>query len=410
MQDTLLQIKQLIAERQIKKAEILIARLMRNTSPSQPDHANLLLLRARLNLLAGRPHNALEDLQMVSPEAWDTDYLQRFADAHLARYEQAVVGFVQKQDLQQARRIYEQIIQDYPEYANRAWVEYQLGRLTLIENSVEEAIKHLNNALEAPQPREYPELAALCYERLGYIAYYEQRNLRQALDYLAQAISHYPAGEPRSWLIQVYLLRARILREQNLNKAYEAAAEAVQIASNEASKTRSGIIEALFAVAEILAEMPGREDELVLVLRRFIQLDKAPVGVDVTWSRVYEMLGNAYMALLEYSQAIPAYEEALRFNPYHPWSETLQYRVAVAQYQLGQYADTVTFLRTLLDNGVETETYRIYVLLGNAQFAQGAFTEAQKSYAEALRNAPAGIDTSTVQAYYEASSRLAVPI
>jgi tetratricopeptide (TPR) repeat protein len=347
---------------------------------------------------------------MVSPEAWDTDYLQRFADAHLARYEQAVVGFVQKQDLQQARRIYEQIIQDYPEYANRAWVEYQLGRLTLIENSVEEAIKHLNNALEAPQPREYPELAALCYERLGYIAYYEQRNLRQALDYLAQAISHYPAGEPRSWLIQVYLLRARILREQNLNKAYEAAAEAVQIASNEASKTRSGIIEALFAVAEILAEMPGREDELVLVLRRFIQLDKAPVGVDVTWSRVYEMLGNAYMALLEYSQAIPAYEEALRFNPYHPWSETLQYRVAVAQYQLGQYADTVTFLRTLLDNGVETETYRIYVLLGNAQFAQGAFTEAQKSYAEALRNAPAGIDTSTVQAYYEASSRLAVPI
>ncbi len=411
MQDTLSQLQQLLVEGQVKRAEVLLARMLRTAEPSQTIYAELLALRARLHIMVGRPQNALEDLATLEKYAQDdVELLQLRADAHFARYEQATVGFAQKADLEQARQLYARILEDDPQNSDIGWVQYQLGRLTLIDDDVLGAIRYFEQALASEESPQHPELNALCYERLGFIAYYELRKLPQALGYLEQAMNEYPPEEPRGWLIQVYLMRARILREQDLTAAYTAASEALQIASNETSKSRSAVIEALFAIAEILAEMPGREQELIATIKRFIQMDKAPIGVDVTWSRVYEMLGNAYMALLEYTQAIPAYQEALRFNPYHPWGETLQYRIAVAQYQLGQYAETTTFLKQLLEQGVETETYRIYALLGNAQFAMGAFAEAQQSYELALQNAPTGIDTSTIQAYHEASSRLAVPL
>jgi len=410
MQEPLEQVKALIAQRQIKKAEILIARLLRGMSPTDENYPEIVVLRARVHLLARRPHNALDDLQSIDPDLQNDDLLQLHADAHLARYEQATVGFVQKSDLQKAHEIYSRILQQHAEHPNVGWVAYQLGRLKLIENDVEGAVAYLQQALTSPIPADHTELEALCYERLAYIAHYEQRSSQQALEYVERAIALYPVGEPRSWLIQVYLLRARILRDSDLNAAYTAAMDALKITNNELNKSRSATIEVLFTVAEILAEIPGREEELIVVLKRFVQLDKAPVGVDVTWSRVYEMLGNAYMAQLDYAQAIPAYQESLRFNPDHPWSETLQYRIAVAQYQLGQYAETATFLGNLLQSGVETEMYRIYSLLGNAQFALGAFSEAQNSYKLALQNAPTGIDTSTVRAYYDASTRLAIPL
>lgn len=412
MQDTLVQLKRLIEARQFKKAEIWLARLLRMNVSNNPMLADLLALRARLHILAGRPHNALEDLdtiEQLGAGAGDVELQLLRADAHLARYEQATVGFVQKSDLQRAREIYQNILGYTSASDKSGWVWYQLGRLTLIEDDVQEAVTFFENTLKASPGSEHPELHALSYERLAFIAYYEQRDAQQALGYVEQAINAYPDSEPRSWLVQVYLMRARILREQDLSAAYMAAAEALQIAGADPSKARAAVVEVLFVVAEILAEMPGREEELIAALKRFIQLDKAPVGVDVTWSRVYEMLGNAYMALLEYALAIPAYEAALRFNPYHPWSETLQYRIAVAQYQLGQYQQTAEFLIGLLQGGVETEAYRMYALLGNAQFALGLFADARRSYEQALHRAPAGIDTSTVRAYHEASTRLAVP-
>lgn len=409
MQGTREQVRRLIEDRQIKKAEVMIARLLR----AAPGNIELLELRARLHLLAGRPQNALEDISTIEQKVVSipTPELNQIkADAFLARYEQSTVGFVQKSDLQQAHTIYKQLLHEAPQSIHKAWVLYQIGRLMLIDDDVDLAIKHFKKALAHADAETQPELPALCYERLAFIAHYEQRQPQQALNYLKQAVANYPEAEPQSWLIQVYLMRARILREQDLPMAYAAAEDALRIAGAETSKSRAAIIEVLFTQAEILAEMPGRETELVSVLKRFIQLDKAPVGVDVTWSRVYEMLGNAYMALLEYGQAIPSYEEALRFNPYHPWGETLQYRIAVCQYQLGMFTETIAHLREILQKGVETEAYRMYALLGNAEFAMGLFSNAHASYEHALKVAPAGIDTSTVQAYYDASSRLIVPL
>lgn len=408
MQDTLVQAKQLLEDRQIKKAEILIARLLR----TEPESSALLALRAQLHLLAGRPQNALEDISAIEQQNTDTgspELRKLKADAFLARYEQSTVGFVQKSDLQQAHDIYQQLLTKTPQYHNQGWILYQMGRLALIQDETQDAVDYFKQALTHVGNEERSELPALCYERLAFVAHYEQRQSRQALEYLEKAIVNYPEGEPRSWLIQVYLMRARILREYDLSAAYKAATDALQIAEAESYLSRSATIEALFALAEILAEMPGREAELVTVIKRFIQLDKAPVGVDVTWSRAYEMLGNAYMAQLEYTQAIPSYQEALRFNPYHPWGETLQYRMAVCQYQLGMYAETITHLRGLLQAGIETEIYRMYALLGNAQFALAQYAEAHASYEQALQAAPAGIDTSTIRAYYEASRQLIVP-
>ena len=54
------QIESLIDKREIKKADVIIARLMRsNTSPT--DFAALLMLRARTRLLTGRPDDAIND-------------------------------------------------------------------------------------------------------------------------------------------------------------------------------------------------------------------------------------------------------------------------------------------------------------------------------------------------------------
>src|ERR1043165_7002866 len=111
-------IESLIDKREIKKADVIIARLMRsNTLPT--DMAALFLLRARTRLLTGRPEDAINDLitSQGSPSEFvipSTQFLELWGDAHFARFELASVGFADRADTLRAQEAYEQIAEHYP--------------------------------------------------------------------------------------------------------------------------------------------------------------------------------------------------------------------------------------------------------------------------------------------------------
>ncbi|MDQ7034236.1 MAG: tetratricopeptide repeat protein [Anaerolineae bacterium] len=249
-----------------------------------------------------------------------------------------------------------------------------------------------------------PALTAYCYERLGFIAYYESRQPEQALIYLNKAIDIYPTSEPRLWLVQVYLLRSRVLRESNLDAAIESARMAYDLAYSQ-NKTLSA--ESLFTLSELLSVNNGREIEVVDFIQQFIQVSKAPVGVDVTWSRAYEMLGDSYFAMRQYAEAITSYQNALQYNPDHPWEETIYYRIAKAHYQQQQYNEVVDNLQVIIG---DSQDYRVFNLLANAYYGLRQFKQAMYSYQTAINLAPSGINIETMQMYYQLSQQMNPPL
>ncbi|MCI0710092.1 MAG: tetratricopeptide repeat protein [Chloroflexi bacterium] len=407
MESQINQLHELVAAREVKKAEVVIARLLRSELPPE-QRTELLILRARTRLLAGRPADALHDLaeiKAVAPSLLsEPSLLELQAESYLTQFEVAAVGFAQKSDVREASRIYQSLIDHHPDYENIGWIYYQQGRVALIEDQPFAAESYFHKALFAAST--VVALTAYCYERLGFMAYYESRQPRQALVYLNKAIDTYPASASPLWLVQVYLLRSRVLRESSLEDALQSAKTAYKLAA-EFPANKALAAEALFSVAEILAQQAGREQEIVDYLQRFMQTSKPPLGVDVTWSRAYEMLGDSYSTLGQYEQAAAAYENALQCNPYHPWAESLHYRMGRALYQQQKYADAIAALNRVV---AETSDYRIYSLLGNALFAIGHYAEAASAYETGIRMAPPGADTQSMQTYYEFSQQMNPPL
>jgi tetratricopeptide (TPR) repeat protein len=399
-------IQELIRQRDSKKAEGAIAKLLRDDLTTE-ERAAILLLRARTRLLAARPGDAILDWQeaqkldkaaTLSPETQEL-----LADCHLARFETAAVGFAQKADVREANGIYQRLVQTYLDYPNMGWLYYQQGRISLIEGQSYAAESYFHKALFSPST--VTALTAYCYERLGFIAYYESRQPKQALVFLNKAIDTDAASEPRLWLVQVYLLRSRVLRDTSLETAIESAQSAYDLADT-LNKNLSA--ECLFSLAELLALDRGRHTEIIDCLQQFTQISKNPVGVDVTWSRVNEMLGDAYFATGQYELAIAAYQNALQFNPDHPWEETLHYRIAKAHYQQQQFAETLEVLKRIVSDN--QHDYRVFNLLGNSLYALRFFGQAAQAYHTAIELAPPGVDTATMRTYYELSQQMNLPL
>lgn len=406
-------IEDLLARHETKKAEIALAKYLRNDL-SQQDRANGLIYRARVRLRSGRPDDAIHDLNTARELAQDNfetpETLELLGDVHLARFEMASVGFADRADTDRAQHYYQRVLDEYPAYMNRGWIYYQMGRLALADNAVERAEARFQQALLTPS--HVRALTAYCYERLGFIAFYEQRDLDAALGFLSKAIDTYPASEKQSWLVQVQLLRSRVLHERREYRAALAAAEtAVNIAASSGSDNRLSLAEALLTVGEMLMNFPGRERDAISHLQQFLQISKRPLGVDVTWSRVHEMLGDAYFKLMQYELAAEAYEAALQYNPYHPWEISLYYRIARSYYHQNNYTGTVTAIKQLMstaeNEGEPIHDYRIYDILGNAQFALGQYTEAEASYRAALELAPANAEgLEKIRKYYQFAQEL----
>jgi tetratricopeptide (TPR) repeat protein len=174
----------------LKRAEILIARLLR-TAVLPADLVSLALVRrARVRLLSERPEDALEDLESCrrsQPDLLDTpEILELLGDVYFARFELAAVGFADRGDLDRALACYDRVTRSLPEYSNLGWVRYQRGCIWLSQNRIAEAVSAFQEAVESPSS--LPSLAAFCYERLGFVELFENRNAEGALDLLAKAV------------------------------------------------------------------------------------------------------------------------------------------------------------------------------------------------------------------------------
>ncbi len=413
MRDQLAQIDSLLAAREIKKAEVLVAKQLRQEPPPEA-RAQLLLRRARARLIAQHPDDALEDIQTaraLQPDAADEpEVLELLGDAYFGRFEFSPVGFAERGDADRALALYQRIIDTTPDYENIGWVLYQKGRVLLTANQVEEAIGCLKEALL--KPSRVDALTALCYERLGFIYLFERRDPAAALSFLDRAAVTYPPSEPESWLGQLHILRSRALREQGrYEEALAAAQQALEIMEGLGPEMRGGQQDAHLAVGEILAEIPGREAEAVEHLQQFLQLGRKPLGVDVTWSRVNEMLGDMSFRLERYETAIEAYNSALAFNPFHPWGASLYYQIARCYYRLRAYEKTIATIeqiqRAVAEDGQELSDYRVYHLLGNAYFALEKYPEAVQAYRQAVSLAPGQAeDLGRIQTYLRFAQEL----
>jgi tetratricopeptide (TPR) repeat protein len=395
MQEQVRVIESLLGKREIRKAEILLAKALRGSGLDDYSQVELLVCRARTRLLSARPDDAIDDLltvrSMMENAADTPSFLELLADCYLARFELSSVGFADRNDAAQAQALYRQILEQFPTYGNRGWVHYQLGRVQLTLSCIDEAVACFQEALLAPS--EESALTAFCYERLGFATFYERRDPEGALGLLNKAVDTYPASAERLWLVQVHVLRSRVLREMyKFDKALQAAETALLVASTSRSETKMGLAEALFTVGELLSKLEGRERDVVGYLQQFLQVSKRPLGVDVTWSRVYEMLGDAQFKLSQYEDAASSYLMALQFNPYHPWEVSVYYRVARCYYQQRNYGKSVEAINRMLTaakaEGQDVRDYRVYDVLGNAEFALGNYAKAAEAYQAALRIAP----------------------
>jgi tetratricopeptide (TPR) repeat protein len=407
MKPELAKIEAFIESRDIKKAEAAIAKLMRS-NPSTTIQAELLQQRARIRLMSARVEEALSDLaelRLLAPADFDKPSVTSLlGDCQLARFEAETLGFARKEDLRTAQSLYQSIIDTQNDYPNLGWVYYQNGRALLMEDRASAAESSFHKALFAPSKNN--ALTAYCYERLAFIAYYEARQPRQALTYLDKAIDTYPNSESLLWLVQLYLLRSRVLKEKHLDEALLSAKKALKLASD----NRGLLADASFALAELLSQYTGNADEMIEHLQRFMQHSKTPVGVDVTWSRAYEMLGDAYFQTQQYEVAAMAYHNALHYNPDHPWEESLRYRLACSYYQQKDYQAVMDGLSQVLTEGKSLDDYRVYNLLGNAHFALGQYAEAVRCYEKSLQLAPLGAEVQTMQNYYELSQQMIQPL
>lgn len=413
MQNQTEMIIRLLKRQEIKRAEAVIAKRLRATIPHD-ERLELLYYRAQTRLLGGRPDDAITDLQALGNDAPDRliqpAYLELLGDSYFARYELAVVGFADRNDILKAKERFTEIVANHPQYENLGWAYYQLGRLCLVDNDSDIAQDHFHNALFSPSTVE--ALTAFCYERLGFIVFYEHHAFDKALALLDKAVHTYPAKAKRQWLAQVYILRSRVLRAmKDYDQAIEIARKALKTASHNGSEDKAALAETLLAFGELLSGLGTHHLDAIKHLHQFLQVSKRPLGIDVTWSRVHEMLGDAYFHTGQLTEAIEAYQATLTYNPYHPWALSLHYRIAHSYYLQNNYQQSISTIQTMIDlahrEGESIDDYQVYDVLASAQFAIHHYAEAAESYRRALEIAPPHAENiAQIQTYYEYAQKL----
>jgi tetratricopeptide (TPR) repeat protein len=420
MLDGLQEIDDALAEYDLKRAELAIAKSIKaELSPAQ--RAALLQRRAQLRLSDARPDDGLEDLTTAvaldpALQSLPQTYIL-WGDLYLARFELAKLGFANREHIQEALASYRQVVEQFANHTSSlARVYYQLGRIYLILGQVEAAQAHFDQALQYPaQPS---ALHSMAYERLGFIALFEQRQPQRAIYYFKQALgSITPDSERWQWIIQLHLRLSRAYAEQTEGLlAAQHIRQALQMAIAYSNVNLAILPEAYLSSADILSLLTGFEDESIEYYLKFLQSSEKPPGIDVTWSRVYEQIGLLSLRLAQTStpsqgqfrkwtqQAIHAFEKALQSNPYHPWEGALCYYMAQSHYQLQQFDRAIGLLEELEKSAPSLagllEAWRIALLKGHAYFAQAYYLQARAAYRHALDLAPTTLhNKAAIQGY-----------
>lgn len=409
-------IDQALNEGDLRKAEMLIARHLRSENLPSETRAQILLRRAQTRLLGERPDDALEELQTVlaiQPGfAKQPAVKMLLGDIYFSRFMLAEFGFADRANTNMALQYYNDVFESHPHFDQTGWLHYQRGRIYLSEDRVDEAIEEFVNGINySNRP---PNLHAYCHERLGFIHLFEKRDPQTAMTYFDKAAHLYPSGSNAGWIVQLHILRSRALKElDNYEAALAAASQALNSIDPTAADYRRTLTEAHLAVGEVLALIPDREAEAIEHLVHFLQNSKRPLGVDVTWSRVYETLGDLSLKLERYEQAIESYQFSLQFNPYHPWEVNIHFQIARCYYRMRAYERVISAIDRMKE-AAERENqiisdYRVYNVLANAYFGLEQYQQAAIAYRKALELAPPGAtNLQKIKTYLRFSEELAL--
>jgi len=389
--EILTEIHELIANKDFRRAEIVIKKALKRDL-NIVDRTSLLiyfyknrLQQIRYDDVISHINETYSDLNQLEhiPAKQQIVLKEALADAYLMRFENALVGFASKIDIESAKQLYEQIIHSETTYDNIGWIYYQYGRVLLALDDNTQAEKSFKFALFNRSPLVH--LTALCYERLAFIAYYDQHQPEQAITFMQKAIQTYPLNDSSIWRIQAYITMANMLKNISTNKAIEVLDDAIHIARKDGIITTvdgaSIMAEIHFAQVEINSHIENYQ-QVIEIAQVFFQMSKSPLGVDVTWARVYEMLGDAYMQQNAIEEAIVAYENTLQFNPYHPLHEAIKYRIAELLVHEHRYEETVSRLKQLIHDieseGSVIDNPSIYLMLSLAYQQLGKQAESIK--------------------------------
>jgi tetratricopeptide (TPR) repeat protein len=384
------EIDNLIRMKDFKRAEIALAKLLR-AELAHDDRIQALLFRAKLRLLSGRQTETLEDLTEIAKDArtaHSPEYFELLADTYFQLYEMAVVGFVDKNHLQQSKDLYFKVIQDFTKYQNMGWIYYQLGRVCLISGKIKEAETYFKDSFF--KSSHVNALTSLAFERLAFLEFYENRDYVLASTLIDKAIAVYPHTESSNWLVQAYVLKTKILQWIDLPLALNNAKYTIQFAQ-QSPQNKSIVGEALLTIVEIATKIKGLERDVLDYTQQFFQIMKSPMGIDVTWARMREMQGDAYFVLQKYEQASEAYQSVLQYNPYHPWEYSIHLRIANCYSMLKNHSKTIDILENILKGIDVHEDYRIYELLAISYQAIGNSYKANQAYERAISLAPVGV-------------------
>lgn len=413
MEEKLRAIDEALENDDLRKAETLIGRLLK-TPLADDEQAQTLLRRARTRFLRQYSEDALADIETATdlyPAVRELPYTKNLlGDIYFARFMLAEVGFADRADTDRALDYYSSILSLNPHYRQRGWVHYQRGCIYLTEHRIAEATGDFLAGLKRDNIPVF--LHSFCYERLGFIAL-DQREPERALEYLAKAIETYPAGKNAAHLVQIHMLQSQAWQaQQKYKKALEAATSALNSLDTAAPNYREAFLEAHLAIGEIMAKMDGRESEAIEHLLQFLENSKRPLGVDVTWSRVYETLGDLSLRMNRNEQAIEAFYAALEFNPLHPMEVNVRYKIARSYYRQRAYEKAIAAISEMVqtadaENNAITD-YRVYYVLANAYFALENYNQAELAYRHALDLAPSNADElAKIQKYLAYSTELA---
>jgi tetratricopeptide (TPR) repeat protein len=380
---------------EVKRVEAQLAWLFNREEIYHSQRLELLIRRAQARLISARPEEALVDLQtaLQADPTLQTraNYQALLGDIYFGRYELAQVGFADRADTDRALAAYQAVLDAEPHYENMGWIYYQWGRILLSRDLVNAAEEKFREAMF--KRTTMSSLTALCYERLGFIALMERRDPEEALTLFSRAALVYPHKESSGWLARLHLLRSRAYSEQqDVQKALDAAHAALKTVNLLNPDYRSTLAEAHLTIGNLLGNVAGREREAIEYLTQFLTESRRPQGIDVTWSRVHETLGELWFRLERYDISIEAYQAALTYNPYHPMEVLIYYQIARAFFRQKQYEQTIDAVEQMMQaaetDGNPITDYRVFSMVASAHFALNQFAEATKAYQQALDLAP----------------------